>query len=204
MRTGHVSIAADDGALLLETVKIISPIDGSVYAERPLATDAAGQRGGRARAGQRRPTGRGPRSPSAANTCSPCSKRSLAMNDEIVPELAWQMGRPVRYGGEYGGVKERVTLHGRDRRGGARPGVASNEKAGFRRYVKQRAARRRHGHRAVELSLPHRGQHDRPGADGRQRGDPQACRADAAGRRALRSRPSRRPACRRTSSRTSS
>jgi acyl-CoA reductase-like NAD-dependent aldehyde dehydrogenase len=22
------------------------------------------------------------------------------MNDEIVPELAWQMGRPVRYGGE--------------------------------------------------------------------------------------------------------
>ena len=22
-----------------------------------------------------------------------------AMNDEIVPEIAWQMGRPVRYGG---------------------------------------------------------------------------------------------------------
>ncbi|MEM9207355.1 MAG: aldehyde dehydrogenase family protein, partial [Pseudomonadota bacterium] len=32
-----------------------------------------------------------------------------AMNDEIVPELAWQMGRPVRYGGEFGGVNERAT-----------------------------------------------------------------------------------------------
>ncbi|HHY48392.1 MAG TPA: aldehyde dehydrogenase family protein, partial [Alphaproteobacteria bacterium] len=32
----------------------------------------------------------------------------LAMNDEIVPELAWQMGRPVRYGGEKRGVEERA------------------------------------------------------------------------------------------------
>lgn len=30
------------------------------------------------------------------------------MNDEIVIELAHQMGRPVRYGGEIGGVKERT------------------------------------------------------------------------------------------------
>ena len=32
----------------------------------------------------------------------------LGMNDEIVPELAWQMGRPVRYGGEKRGVEERT------------------------------------------------------------------------------------------------
>ncbi len=32
----------------------------------------------------------------------------LAMNEEIVPELARQMGRPVRYGGEAGGVEERA------------------------------------------------------------------------------------------------
>ena len=32
----------------------------------------------------------------------------VAMNDEIVPELAWQMGRPIRYGGEKRGVDERV------------------------------------------------------------------------------------------------
>ncbi len=30
------------------------------------------------------------------------------MNDEIVPELARMMGRPVRYGGEFGGVNERT------------------------------------------------------------------------------------------------
>jgi hypothetical protein len=29
------------------------------------------------------------------------------MNDEIVPELAWQMGRPIRFGGEKGGLEER-------------------------------------------------------------------------------------------------
>jgi acyl-CoA reductase-like NAD-dependent aldehyde dehydrogenase len=31
------------------------------------------------------------------------------MSDEVVPELAWMMGRPVRYGGEFGGVNERVS-----------------------------------------------------------------------------------------------
>ena len=29
------------------------------------------------------------------------------MADEIVPEIAWQMGRPVRYGGEFKGFNER-------------------------------------------------------------------------------------------------
>jgi acyl-CoA reductase-like NAD-dependent aldehyde dehydrogenase len=32
----------------------------------------------------------------------------LAMNQEVVPELALQMGRPVRYGGEFRPVEERV------------------------------------------------------------------------------------------------
>ena len=30
-----------------------------------------------------------------------------AMNDEVVPELAHMMGRPIRYGGEFGGFEER-------------------------------------------------------------------------------------------------
>ncbi len=33
----------------------------------------------------------------------------LAMRGEIAPELAWQMGRPIRYGGnELGGFEERA------------------------------------------------------------------------------------------------
>ncbi len=31
-----------------------------------------------------------------------------AQNDEVVPELAMQMGRPVRYGGELRSLEERV------------------------------------------------------------------------------------------------
>ena len=31
-----------------------------------------------------------------------------ALNPDIVPEIAWQMGRPVRYGGEYRSLAERV------------------------------------------------------------------------------------------------
>src|SRR3979490_1876152 len=33
----------------------------------------------------------------------------LAMREEVAPELAWQMGRPIRYGGgELGGFEERA------------------------------------------------------------------------------------------------
>ena len=42
-----------------------------------------------------------------AKFLSHSSKRWSRKNDEIVPELAWQMGRPVRYGGEMRGVEER-------------------------------------------------------------------------------------------------
>ena len=59
-------------------------------------------------------------------------------------------------------------------------------RTGFTALHQARAARRRLRRRAVELSLSHRGQHDRAGADGRQRRDPEARSADAAGRRALR------------------
>ena len=65
---------------------------------------------------------------SRLDACSP-------MNAEIVTELAWQMGRPVRYGGEMGGVEERTALHGRDRRAGARADRARSRSDGFRRYI---------------------------------------------------------------------
>ena len=32
----------------------------------------------------------------------------ISMKDDMVPELAHMMGRPVRYGGEFGGVKDRA------------------------------------------------------------------------------------------------
>src|SRR5690606_20323418 len=60
-----------------------------------------------------------------------------SMNDEIVTELAWQMGRPVRYGGELGGVRERVTYMVEIAGEALKPVPASNPKDGFRRYIRK-------------------------------------------------------------------
>ncbi|MHB1110969.1 MAG: aldehyde dehydrogenase family protein, partial [Devosia sp.] len=84
---------------MTDTVKIISPIDGRVYAERKLATgaeiEAAIARAKHARAGWAEVTIR-----ERAKYLEHFLDALLAKNDEIVPELAWQMGRPVRFGGE--------------------------------------------------------------------------------------------------------
>ena len=58
----------------------------------------------------------------------------LAMNDEIVTELAWQMGRPTRYGGEKGGVEERTRAMVALAEEALAPYVPP-EKDGFRRYI---------------------------------------------------------------------
>jgi len=121
---------------MAETVKIKSPIDGSIYAERPVADDKAVNAAvERARAAQ---------AEWAMTSIAERGKYMLAMlealvvmNDEIVPEIAWQMGRPVRYGGEFGGVKERVTYMVEIAEAVLKPVMASNPKEGFRRYVKK-------------------------------------------------------------------
>ncbi len=91
-----------------KTLRCISPIDGTVLAERPVATmQEATLAVERAKQAQ------------AAWAALPLEERTKlvmagveavgAMNDDIVPELALQMGRPVRYGGEYGGFHERAS-----------------------------------------------------------------------------------------------
>ena len=89
-------------------LKCISPIDGSVYAERPLmektAAFAAVKRAEDAQtAWAMRPLDE------RVAIVRDAVARIGEMNDEIVPELAWQMGRPVRYGGEFGGFNERAS-----------------------------------------------------------------------------------------------
>ena len=89
-------------------LQCISPIDGSVFAERPvLGLDQV--RGILAAA----------REAQHAWAARPLSERvSLVragvarlgeMQAEMVPELAHMMGRPVRYGGEFGGTNERAS-----------------------------------------------------------------------------------------------
>jgi acyl-CoA reductase-like NAD-dependent aldehyde dehydrogenase len=63
----------------------------------------------------------------------------LAMNQEIVPELALQMGRPVRYGGEFRGFEERVRYMVEIAEASLAP-VDPGERPGFRRYIKREPA----------------------------------------------------------------
>ena len=116
-----------------ERVKIISPVDGSVYAERPVARDADIEAAvSSARAAL------------PAWKAVPVAERGryilafldalLGMNDDIAVELAWQMGRPVRYGGEKGGVEERTRAILAVAEEVLRP-YYPPEKVGFRRYI---------------------------------------------------------------------
>lgn len=91
-----------------KTIQCISPIDGSVYAERVVATlEEAASAVARARKAQAgwaaRPL------PERVDLVRAGVEKLGNMNDEIVQELAWMMGRPVRYGGEFGGVDERAS-----------------------------------------------------------------------------------------------
>jgi acyl-CoA reductase-like NAD-dependent aldehyde dehydrogenase len=118
-----------------QTLKCISPIDGSVFAEREvLSREAAFEAAQRARAAQ------------AAWAARPLAERSAlvmagvaavgAMNDEIVPELAQMMGRPVRYGGEFGGFNERAS-HMAAIAEESLADIEVGEDATFRRYIKR-------------------------------------------------------------------
>ncbi|MBT5296147.1 MAG: aldehyde dehydrogenase family protein [Octadecabacter sp.] len=90
------------------TITCISPIDGSIYATREtLSRSEADAAVARAKVAQ------------VAWAARPLAERIKlvqagvaavgAMNDDIVPEIAHQMGRPVRYGGEFGGFNERAS-----------------------------------------------------------------------------------------------
>jgi len=91
-----------------EKITCVSPVDGRVYASRPVASK---KQIAAALAAARAAQDKWKRLPVAdrAAYCSAAVDAMLAMKDEIVPELAWQMGRPVRYGaGELRGFEERA------------------------------------------------------------------------------------------------
>ena len=117
------------------TLKCISPIDGSVFAERPaLSPEAAAAAVDRATAAQKGWVAR-----PLAERIDLVMKgvaRVGEMNDEVVPELAHMMGRPIRYGGEFGGFNERASyMAGIAEEALAPIGIEDSEK--FRRLIKR-------------------------------------------------------------------
>jgi acyl-CoA reductase-like NAD-dependent aldehyde dehydrogenase len=116
------------------TARIISPIDGSIYAERAYASDTAIHAA--VTAARRAQHGWAATSiAERAHYCRLALDALAAMQDEIIPEIAWQMGRPTRYGGENGGVQERGQYMIDIAEEALEPYVPA-QKDGFRRYVK--------------------------------------------------------------------
>jgi len=116
-------------------IRCISPIDGSVFTERQTLSAADAQAAvARARSAQ------------AAWAARPLQDRIAlvqagvanvgAMNDEIVPALARQMGRPIRYGGEFGGFNERATYMAEIARD-ALADIEIEDSPAFRRVIKR-------------------------------------------------------------------
>lgn len=121
---------------MTHTIQLISPVDGRVYAERAYASDAAIAAALDAAAAAQR-AWKQTDLPERARYCTAAVDAMLAMQDEIVPELAWQMGRPVRYGaGELRGFADRA----RHMIAIAPTALADLEPtpiAGFRRYIRR-------------------------------------------------------------------
>jgi acyl-CoA reductase-like NAD-dependent aldehyde dehydrogenase len=121
---------------MAEKLTCISPVDGRVYASRSVASrKRIAQTFAAARAAQ----DKWKRLPLAerAAYCTAAVDAMVAMTDEIVPELAWQMGRPIRYGaGEVRGFEERA----RYMIAIAEPSLADIDpgpKEGFVRYIRR-------------------------------------------------------------------
>jgi acyl-CoA reductase-like NAD-dependent aldehyde dehydrogenase len=118
------------------TIQLISPVDGRVYAERPCADKAQVEQALAAAASAQAQWKRRPLSERAA-FCSAAVDAMLAMKAEIVPELAWQMGRPVRFGaGELRGFEERAR-HMIAIAPQALAPVEPEPVAGFRRFIQR-------------------------------------------------------------------
>jgi acyl-CoA reductase-like NAD-dependent aldehyde dehydrogenase len=92
---------------MTKMIQCISPVDGRVYAERPcLSMTEAEAMAARARAAQPAWAAR-PLAERIALVKAGVAKLN-EMKPRVVEELAWQMGRPTRFGGEYGGVNDRT------------------------------------------------------------------------------------------------
>ncbi len=91
----------------MSEIVCISPIDGSVVDRRPTASGGAIDAALTAARAAQRDWAQVPLGERCARALA-FLDAMLAMKDEVTPELAWQMGRPVRFGGEFGPMTDRV------------------------------------------------------------------------------------------------
>ncbi|MEE8279647.1 MAG: aldehyde dehydrogenase family protein, partial [Alphaproteobacteria bacterium] len=88
-------------------LRTITPVDGSVYVERPYATAAEVARALAAAAAQE--TWKRVPVAERAAFCSRAVDAFVAEREAVAAEISWQMGRPVRFApGEVDGFEERA------------------------------------------------------------------------------------------------
>jgi acyl-CoA reductase-like NAD-dependent aldehyde dehydrogenase len=119
-----------------ESLRTISPVDGSVYVERPLAGAAEINKAlDVARAAQAE--WRNVPVATRQEILRKAVAAFVAKKDEIAAEISWQMGRPIsQAGGEVNGFKERADYMiniAPEALGDYNPG----EKAGFNRFIRR-------------------------------------------------------------------
>ncbi len=116
--------------------KTVSPVDGSVFVERPLADDAlidaTLERARRAQSDwQRRPLAE------RKQLASAFVDAFVAQRDAIAEELTWQMGRPIRFAaGEVAGLEERARTMIELADEGLAP-IRTRDKPGFDRWIQR-------------------------------------------------------------------
>jgi len=120
----------------MSDIVCISPIDGRELVRRATSSETAVAEALRSARAAQRDWARVPVA-IRAGYCAKAVDAMLAMEAEIAPELAWQMGRPVRYGGgEMRGFAERAR-HMIAIAEESLADIAPAPKDGFRRFIKR-------------------------------------------------------------------
>ncbi len=88
-------------------IRCVSPVTGDVFAERPALTEVQALAAVASARSAQKEWARTSLAERIARVKAGVARLGT-MSEEIVPELAHMMGRPIRYGGEFGGVEERT------------------------------------------------------------------------------------------------
>ncbi|MEZ5812203.1 MAG: aldehyde dehydrogenase family protein [Rhizobiaceae bacterium] len=122
----------------MKKLTLISPVDGKVFVERPV--DSRADIEARLAAARTAQKDWAARPLAERREIVAAGIEALAgMNDDVVQELARMMGRPVRYGGEIGGVRERADYMIGIAEEGLAP-VVIEESDAFHRYIAREPA----------------------------------------------------------------
>jgi acyl-CoA reductase-like NAD-dependent aldehyde dehydrogenase len=119
-----------------EVQKTISPVDGRIYVERPLADERAIDRCLDVAVAAQRAWAQQPLAQRVA-LLGRAVDAFVAKGADIATEITWQMGRPIRHSpGEVRGFEERARYM-LDIAASALAPIVPEEKAGFRRQIKR-------------------------------------------------------------------